>query len=80
MALLPVSLNLMLNRGFFASGRFRIPFIAGLIAALVQLYICYSSVPRYGINGVAIAAISAGIVQFVILFLAQLFDKQSTQS
>ena len=79
-ALLPVSLNLMLNRGFFASGHFRIPFIAGLIAALVQLYICYSSVPRYGINGVAIAAISAGIVQFVILFLAQLFDKQSTQS
>ena len=66
-ALLPVSLNLMLNRGFFASGSFRIPFTAGLIAALLQLYMCYSSVPKYGINGVAVAAITAGFVQLAIL-------------
>ena len=67
MALLPVSLNLMLNRGFFAAGNYRIPFIAGLISALVQLYLCYSSVPVYGMRGIAIAAVSAGFIQLVIL-------------
>ena len=75
-ALLPVSLNLMLNRGFFASGNFRIPFFAGLIAALLQLYLCYSSVPKYGINGVAIAAISAGFVQLLLLLLMQFCYKK----
>lgn len=69
MALLPVSLNLMLNRGFFASGNYRIPFVAGLISALLQLYLCYSSVPVYGMKGIAIAAISAGFVQLAILLV-----------
>lgn len=75
-ALLPVSLNLMLNRGFFASGSYRIPFFAGLIAALLQLYLCYSSVPKYGINGVAIAAISAGFVQLFILLAMQFCSRK----
>ena len=70
-ALLPVSLNLILNRGFFASGNVRIPFCAGLISALLQLYICYLAVARYGTNGVAIAAVSAGFVQLTILLIMQ---------
>ena len=68
-ALLPVSLNLMLNRGFFAAGNYRIPFIAGLISALLQLYMCYSSVPVYGMRGIAIAAVSAGFIQLAILLV-----------
>ena len=66
-ALLPVSLNLILNRGFFAEGNYRIPFVAGLISALLQLYLCYSTVPVYGMKGIAIAAVSAGFIQLVIL-------------
>ena len=76
-ALLPVSLNLMLNRGFFAEGNYRIPFIAGLISALLQLYICYSAVPVYGMKGIAIAAISAGFTQLAILLvMTTLFNRQ----
>jgi putative peptidoglycan lipid II flippase len=68
-ALLPVSLNLILNRGFFAARSYRIPFVAGLIAALLQIYLCYSTVPSYGMKGIAIAAISAGFTQFIILLV-----------
>lgn len=66
-ALLPVSLNLMLNRGFFAIGNFRVPFVAGLVSSLIQLFICYKAVPMYGINGVAIAALTSGFIQLMLL-------------
>lgn len=70
-ALLPVSLNMMLNRGFFSSGNFRIPFMAGLASALLQLYICYKAVNAYALLGIAIAVVSAGFFQLIILLLAQ---------
>lgn len=66
-ALLPASLNMIINRGFFASGNYKIPFVAGLIAALIQLFICCRFVPVYGLNGIAIAAITAEFLQMVIL-------------
>ncbi|MBQ2593492.1 MAG: hypothetical protein II567_09475, partial [Candidatus Riflebacteria bacterium] len=75
MALLPVSLNLMLNRGFFAAGNYRIPFIAGLVSALFQLYLCYSTVPVYGMKGIAIAAVSAGFIQLAILLITTLIKR-----
>ena len=75
MALLPVSLNLMLNRGFFAAGNYRIPFIAGLVSALFQLYLCYSTVPVYGMKGIAIAAVSAGFIQLAILLVTTLIKR-----
>lgn len=68
LALLPVSLNMVLNRGFFAAGNYRIPFVAGLVSALVQFYICFKAVPAYGMQGVAYAAITAATLQLIILF------------
>lgn len=66
-SLLPVSLNMVLNRGFFAVKNYVIPFIAGLLGTLLQLYICNVAVAQQGIRGVATAAISAGFLQLIIL-------------
>ena len=70
-ALLPVSLNMILNRGFFASGRFKIPFAAGIISVIIQLYICYAAVPQLGMNGIAVAYISASTAQLIILLVSE---------
>lgn len=66
-ALLPVSLNMVLNRGFFAARNYWVPFVAGLIATLVQLNVCRITVAQHGINGVAVAAILAGFLQLIVL-------------
>ena len=76
LALLPVSLNMILNRGFFAAGNFMIPFAAGLLATLLQLHVCNIAVSQYGIRGVAIAAISAGFLQLIVLLLFSFRKKQ----
>ena len=79
-ALLPVSLNMMINRGFFASGNYKIPFFAGLVGVLIQLYICYSYVPKYGLQGIAIATISAGLIQLLVLLGSQLGSKDKIEN
>lgn len=76
LALLPVSLNMILNRGFFAASNFMIPFAAGLLATLLQLHVCNIAVSQYGIRGVAIAAISAGFLQLIVLLLFSFRKKQ----
>ncbi len=76
-ALLPVSLNMVLNRGFFAANNYVIPFVAGLAASLLQLYACNVAVSQSGMVGVAIAAISAGFLQLVILLLFSFLGKKN---
>lgn len=69
LALLPVSLSMVLNRGFFAARNYLMPFIAGLSAAAVQFYLGARLVSSYGVPGIGYAAAIAYSVQMLILML-----------
>ncbi|MEW6711088.1 MAG: lipid II flippase MurJ [Candidatus Riflebacteria bacterium] len=71
-ALLPTTLCLLLNRGFFASRRYFVPFLAGLSAAAAQFWLGRILVAEYGVNGIGYAAAAAFTVQFVVLLIAEL--------
>lgn len=71
-ALLPTTLCMILNRGFFASRRYLIPFIAGLAAAASQFWLGRQLVADYGVNGIGYAAAAAFSVQLLVLLIAEL--------
>ncbi|MDD3147337.1 MAG: lipid II flippase MurJ [Candidatus Riflebacteria bacterium] len=69
LALLPVSLCMVLNRGFFAARNYLMPFAAGLSAAAVQFYLGARLVVSFGVPGIGYAAAIAYTVQTAILLL-----------
>lgn len=71
-ALLPTTLCMLLNRGFFAAHRYFVPFFAGLSAAAVQFVLGRPMVAAYGVNGIGYAAAIAFSVQFLVLLVAEL--------
>lgn len=70
-ALLPTTLCMILNRGFFASRRYFVPFVAGLSAAAVQFWLGARLVAEHGVNGIGYAAAAAFSVQLLVLFVAE---------
>jgi putative peptidoglycan lipid II flippase len=66
-ALLPVTLCMILNRGFFAERRYFVPFIAGLTAAGAQFYLGRPMVENFGVNGIGYSAATAYSLQLVVL-------------
>lgn len=70
-ALLPTTLCMILNRGFFAQKRYYIPFFAGLSAAGAQFCLGSPMVARFGVSGIGYAAAVAFSVQFFVLFLVE---------
>lgn len=70
-ALLPTTLCMLLNRGFFAARRYFIPFFAGLTAACTQFYLGRTLVERYGVRGIGYAAAAAFSAQLLVLLLAE---------
>jgi putative peptidoglycan lipid II flippase len=70
-ALLPTTLCMLLNRGFFAARRYFIPFFAGLTAAGTQFYLGRTLVDKYGVRGIGYAAAAAFSVQLVVLLIAE---------
>lgn len=75
LALLPVSLSMVLNRGFFAGRNYLMPFFAGLIAAAVQFYLGARLVNSYGVPGIGYAAAAAYSVQTLLLLLFCVWPK-----
>jgi putative peptidoglycan lipid II flippase len=71
-ALLPITLCMILNRGFFAARKYFFPFFAGLSAAGAQFYLGRPMVEQYGINGIGYAAALAFTVQLAVLLAAEL--------
>jgi len=69
LALLPVSLSMVLNRGFFAARNYFMPFFAGLSAAAVQFYLGPRLVAAFGVPGIGYAAAGAYSMQTLILLL-----------
>lgn len=67
LALLPVSLSMVLNRGFFAARNYFMPFLAGLTAAAVQFYLGARLVDACGVPGIGYAAAVAFSVQTALL-------------
>lgn len=76
LALLPVSLSMVLNRGFFAARDYLKPFFAGLSAAAVQFYLGARLVGSYGVPGIGYAAAIAYSAQ-TLLLLSFLFIKKN---
>ncbi|GAB4270916.1 MAG: murein biosynthesis integral membrane protein MurJ [Candidatus Rifleibacteriota bacterium] len=76
-ALLPTTLCMLLNRGFFASKNYFVPFLAGLIAAIVQFYTGRPFVEHFGAGGIGYAAAVAFSAQLVILLVAELWFSAS---
>ncbi len=70
-ALLPTTLCMVLNRGFFAARKYLIPFFAGLSAAAVQFWLGRPLVAEYGVNGIGYAAAAAFSVQLMVLLFAE---------
>ncbi|MGM0598992.1 MAG: lipid II flippase MurJ [Candidatus Rifleibacteriota bacterium] len=70
-ALLPTTLCMLLNRGFFAARRYFIPFFAGLTAACTQFYLGRTLVEKYGVRGIGYAAAAAFSVQLIVLLTAE---------
>jgi putative peptidoglycan lipid II flippase len=68
-ALLPLSATMLLNRLFFAKGNYRVPFLAGLLAILVQVVCDTVLVERLGSVGVAWGAFLAAMLQTLLLLL-----------
>ncbi len=77
LALLPVSLGMVLNRGFFAARNYLMPFFAGLSAASVQFYLGARLVTAYGVPGIGYAAAIAYSVQMLILLLIFVRPRQA---
>ena len=69
LALLPVSLCMVLNRGYFAARNYLVPFFAGLSAAAVQFYLGARLVSACGVPGIGYAAAVAYLVQMLILLV-----------
>ncbi|MFA6750078.1 MAG: lipid II flippase MurJ [Candidatus Riflebacteria bacterium] len=69
LALLPVSLNLVLNRGFFSKRKYFLPFLSGLISSSVLFFVGAGFVTKFGVAGVGYAASLAYFVQTFILFV-----------
>ncbi|MDD3000925.1 MAG: lipid II flippase MurJ [Candidatus Riflebacteria bacterium] len=69
LALLPVSLNLVLNRGFFAKRKYFLPFISGIISSAILFFVGAGFVAEFGVAGVGYAASIAYFVQTFILFI-----------
>lgn len=69
LALLPVSLSMVLNRGFFAARDYMKPFFAGLSAAAVQFYLGARLVDSWGVPGIGYAAAIAYSVQMLLLIV-----------
>lgn len=66
-ALFPMSVAMLLNRLCFAAGRFRLPFIVGLVGVTVQVWLDYLLVARIGPVGVGWGATGASVLQVVLL-------------
>ncbi|MDN5279348.1 MAG: putative peptidoglycan lipid flippase [Clostridiales bacterium] len=71
-ALLPTTLCMIFNRGFFAARKYHVPFLAGLSAAAAQFYLGRPMVEKYGVNGIGYAAAIAFSVQLLVLFFAEI--------
>lgn len=69
LALLPVSLNLVLNRGFFAEKKYLFPVGAGLLASATIFIIGFDFIGKFGVAGVGYAAAIAYSIQSLALFL-----------
>jgi putative peptidoglycan lipid II flippase len=69
LALLPVSLNLVLNRGFFAEKKYLFPVGAGLLASATIFIIGFNFIGKFGVAGVGYAATIAYSIQTIALFL-----------
>ena len=69
-ALLPVSMTMLLNRLCFAEGRFRLPFMVGLIGIAIQVGLDYVLVGRMGPVGVGWGAAISSTLQVICLLIA----------
>jgi len=80
LALLPASLIAVLNRQYFASGKYAIPSAAALMSAALQLAFGRFLVSKLGISGIGWSAFGALSVQFLILAFGLFTLKESGQS
>lgn len=59
----------LLARMFYARKNSRTPFWAGLVAAILNIALCFYFAPRLGIAGLALAFSLSSIVNFILLWL-----------
>ncbi len=78
-ALFPVSVTMLLNRLCFAEGKFRLPFMVGLIGVTVQVGLDYALVGRMGPVGVGWGAVGSSSLQVLCLVAALLHNREARE-
>ncbi len=73
LALLPVSLNLVLNRGFFANKQYIKPFLAGIAATAFLFTFGSYGIKTWGVPGIGYISSIAYFLQTIILLICFLF-------
>lgn len=69
LAILPCSLAMLLNRILFATGNFQFPFLAGLLAVVLQVGIDSWLIGVVGLSGLGWGAFAAAVFQMTLLLM-----------